>query len=264
MEGERPRKRESPRWTEIQRARPGSRERIRKVGDPARRQSLAGRPWAPVSAWLQLWATVGAEEGPGRGVWAGAKGGQEFINSCAGRAAGGGGEFQQGLRVSPAPTPALLGSVSAPPPHPPSPHFCPFHPCPARPQRPETGAKEVAVWGRGDREATVRRQGGWASLGRGRGGLPVSLVAAQREPVPGERGRRQLQRRSGRGEVSCQPHGGGRGLCGGASLGRVSGGHSKPGRGCQMEAQRKWGREPGSLSVAAGVEEEEGVSVCLS
>ena len=59
------------------------------------------------------------------------------------------------------------------------------------------------MWGRGDREATVRRQGGWASLGRGRGGLPVSLVAAQREPVPGERGRRQLQRRSGRGEVSC-------------------------------------------------------------
>lgn len=60
------------------------------MGDPARRQSRAGRPWAAVSAWLHLWATDGAEEGPGRGVWAGAKGGQEFINSCAGRAVGGG------------------------------------------------------------------------------------------------------------------------------------------------------------------------------
>lgn len=42
----------------------------------------------------------------------------------------------------------------------------------------------------------------------------MSLAAAQLEPVPWERGRRQLQRRSGRGEVSCQPHGGGRGLGG--------------------------------------------------
>ena len=68
--------------------------------------------------------------------------------------------------------------------------------------------------------------------------------------------------REGRGELPAPW--GRQGAVGGGSLGRVSGGHSKPGRGCQMEAQRKWGREPGSLSVAAGVEEEEGVSVCLS
>lgn len=121
--GERPRERETPRWTGIQRARPGSRERIRRGGDLARRQSRAGRPCAAVSAWLQLWATDAAEEGPGRGVWAGAKGGQEFINSCAGREAGGGGEFQRGLWVSPAPTPALPGSVSAPPPPSPPPRI---------------------------------------------------------------------------------------------------------------------------------------------
>lgn len=83
----------------------------------------------------------------------------------------------------------------------------------------------------------------------------MSLAAAQLEPVPWERGRRQLQRRSGRGEVSCQPHGGGRGL--GGSLGREGEGR------LQAMAGVPWGRERGSLSVASGVEEEESC-VCLS
>ena len=62
---------------------------------------------------------------------------------------------------------------------------------------------------------------------------------------------------------SGQPDRGGRGR-GRGSLGESEGGHFESWRGCQMEAQRKWGRERGSLSVAAGVEEEESVSVCLS
>ena len=176
MEGERPRERESPRWTEIQRARPGSREMIRRVGDPARRQSLAGRPWAPVSAWLQLWATVGAEEGPGRGVWAGAKGSQEFINSCAGRAAGGGGEFQRGLRVSPAPTPALPGSVSAPPPPSPLPAFLSLPPLPRE-------ASEARNWGKGGCSVGQRGPGG---DGEEAGRLGLARARARRVTgVPG-------------------------------------------------------------------------------
>lgn len=86
MEGERSRETErdtqSQRWTEIQRAR----QRYRETGDPARRPSRAGRPWARVSSWLCVWAPDGAEEDLGRGIWAGAKGGLEFVNSCAGGA----------------------------------------------------------------------------------------------------------------------------------------------------------------------------------
>ena len=101
------------------------------------------------------------------------------------------------------------------------------------------------MWGRGDPEATARRQGGWASLGRGRGGLPVFLVAAQREPVPGERGRRQLQRRSGRGEVSCQPHGGGRGLWGEGPSGESAGATRSQGGGARWRPKGSGGENPG-------------------
>lgn len=253
--GERPRERETPRWTGIQRARPGSRERIWRGGDLARRQSRAGRPCAAVSAWLQLWATDAAEEGQGRGVWAGAKGGQEFINSCAGREAGGGGEFQRGLWVSPAPTPALPGSVSAPPPHPHLPAFLSLPPLPRE-------ASEARNWGKGGCSVGQRGPGGdGEEAGR------LGLVRARARRVTGVPGRCPAGTRplGERQETAAEESGEGGGElpapCGrqgaGGSLGREGGGR------LQAMAGVPWGREWGSLSVASGVEEEESC-VCLS
>lgn len=125
----------------------------------------------PVSSWLRVWATDGAEKRMGRESGWGPRPGLEFINSCARRAAGGG--FQRG-------PPGVLGPHHSCPAQlsicgPPAPRTCVLHP--PWPRRLGTGAKEAAMWGRGNERPW---RGGWAWGGAGTPGVTVSLAAVQR------------------------------------------------------------------------------------
>lgn len=83
-----------------------------------------------------------------------------------------------------------------------------------------------------------------------------ALAAAQEAPVPRKRGRRQLQKQWWAGVV-----GGAWGVGLGESEGREA---SKPGQGCRVGAQRKWGRTENRVSFPFSRGRGRGESVHLS
>lgn len=147
-----------------------------------------------MSSW-RVWATDGAEKELGGGIWAGAKAWRGIYKQlCRG----------SGRRRIPAGPPE------------PGPHRCPAwlsictpHPHPgisvpcSAPQWPGTGAKEAAVWVRGDREAGPR--------GRVRARSVTVFLAAGPAPVFVRPWReRQGAAAEAIGRARCQPEGGGR------------------------------------------------------
>lgn len=241
-ERERSRERGRERYTTSETERGSESEAGRQA--EAQRGGRAGRE--AVGAGAPGWP--GPPMGLGRGwegAWAGAKGGLEFINSCAGGAAGG--EFQRGLQSPPHRCPERSASVPR---------------TPAQRSRPPPRAPEARNWGKGGSSVGQRGPGGWARGGARARRVTASLAAAQRARVPGEKAGAAAGAIGGR---AASP--GGR--QGAGSLGERNLAGLQPEQGCQG-AQRPCvcgggtaGERAGSPSLAGGrVRAPLGVCAC--